>query len=680
MINLMLKTRITLRNILESISLFYQQLPQKYPFINKLMIVFSWVSILVLIISLFFMEDARKMFLQFFWSFYVLLQFWLLSRSKTLTWKKYSYFFIAGAWLIVPVNTLIVYSITSFLGGTTTNAWSMAFLTPVAEEVLKLIPLAFYLFISRRASSLSLTDYALIGAATGAGFQFLEETARRINSGGLFDYGVTLFGGKVLHWDLFTLFPGYFEESFLPDKMTAGHPLLTAIIALGVGLAFRFRHKFTFLAFLFPLFLLIWAIFDHAIWNANFRAPGWLTFFHDLLGSGYAAKPFFLIMLCAALLIDYRDINHVRNKLPLLKHEHMIQPFSEIWQLVKAFITDRQRYMNLLLFYRERRETGLTMVHGNHEAKKLLPKVQALLMRSFAELTVLFVLAAGILYMSGMLDNGGINACFACLFDSLQNWWNGLSLSQKGMIILGAFALTFPLLGFWGAVGAVSTGIGMAASGRQIADIIRNPKSLLTPENALAAGLGFLLSRIPFGRTGAGKLKEWLTSRFGRRNDPKPDPTPPKPKNNFPYKPGYEKHMVEVADVVRKKGKGIVGGHNLSHFEKAFKDQGWNLEDCIISKKKHPSIEGVYEIEYQIPKLDMKGDVIPGEYKNITHPKTVYDPNVFSDQQMIQWGKEAMGNGEIIGREINGTASNGLNFRGYLNDQGEITNFFPTMD
>ncbi|MDQ0271897.1 EndoU domain-containing protein [Cytobacillus purgationiresistens] len=683
---MVLKMRISLRNFFESIAQFGKNLIQKYPFTKKLITIFSWISIIVLVLSIIFMEDARKMFVQFFWSFYVLIQFWFLCRSKTFTWKKYTYFFLAGAWLIVPLNTFVVYTMTSILGGSTSDGWSMAFLTPISEEVLKLVPLIFYLFLSRRASTLSLTDYALIGAAIGAGFQFLEETARRMITGGLFDYGVTLFGGKVLHWDLFTLFPGYFEESFLPDKMTAGHPLLTAIITLGIGLAFRFKHKFTYSTFFFPLFLLTWAIFDHAIWNANFRAPDWLTFFHDLFGSGYAAKPLFLLMLCGALFIDYRDINTVRSQLPLLKHERMIQPFSEIWQLCRSFLLDKQRYISLLLFYRERREVGLTIVHGNHEAKELLSGLNSNMLKSFTAFVTLLLIGFTTWLLSDISLNGNNpTTCFACLFESLQHWWSGLSTSQKGMIILSAFALTFPLLGLWGAIGAVSTGIGLAESGNQIADIIRNPKKLLTPETALAAGLGFLLSRIPFGKLGSKKIKNWLDSLFGKRDrtpsPQRPDNNKPKPpKNNVSFKPGYKEHLVKVVDIVRKKGKGIVGGHNLEHFEKAFKDKGWDLDECIISRKKHPTIDGVYEIEYGFPKLDMEGKIIPGELKNVSHPKTVYDPKVISDEQIIQWGEEAMKNGTINGREIVGTSSNGLEFRGFINEHGEISNFFPTLD
>lgn len=714
------KFRVSLRKKLESIFYFWNEWTQKHPFILRVFTIFSWISLCAFVLSLIFLEDSRKMFVQFFWSFYVILQFWWLCRSKTLSWKKYIYFFIAGAWLIVPLNSFIVSFITNIFGGMEQDVWSQAFLTPITEEVLKLIPIGVYLFLSRHASTLSLSDYALIGAASGAGFQFLEETTRRLVSGGIFDYGVTLFEGKVIHWDLFTLFPGYFEASFSPDKMTAGHPLLTAMISLGLGLAIRFKSKLKRSTYIFPIILLVWAIFDHAIWNAGFQAPDWLSGIHDLLGSGYAAKSAFLIMLGAALIIDYWELNRVREKLPMLYGEININPASELWNLFRCVFEERQRFGDLLLFYRERRELGFTLLHGKTEAKELLSGLEANIQKYYKALIAVFVALFAAMFLSewGVTANGP-EACFACLFDSLQNWWNGLSAGEKGLIVLGAFALTFPLLGFWSAIGAVSTGIGLAASGSQIADIIRNPKKLLTPETALALGISSLLSRIPFGKplvklgdSVASKIKPYLkrflepfTGKKKRNSNKYPDqnqsvkkaPQEEKTQNKdnnskddakkteepnkiITFKPGYDKHLVEVVDIVRKKGKGVVGGHNLNNFEKAFKEKGWDLEECIISKRKHPSIEGVHEIEYGLPKLDMEGKLIPGELKNVSHPKTVYDPNIISDEEILKWGEEAMKNGKVINREITGVSSNGLQFRGFINESGEITNFFPTLD
>jgi hypothetical protein len=150
-------------------------------------------------------------------------------------------------------------------------------------------------------------------------------------------------------------------------------------------------------------------------------------------------------------------------------------------------------------------------------------------------------------------------------------------------------------------------------------------------------------------------------------------------KNNFEYVDGFDDHLINAQSIVRKGNKGVVGGHNLASFEKILTDQGWNVDDLIVSKTPHPTIPEVYQIQYRLPALDRELKVIPDQYKNISHPKTVYDPSVISNDQIIQWGKEAMANGEIVGREIRGTASNGLKFTGYLDENGKVTNFFPTI-
>lgn len=497
--------RLNLRTKLESIYHFWKEWLQKHPGILRIYTIFSWISLIGFILSLIFMEDSRKMFVQFFWSFYVILQFWLLCRSKTLSWKKYMFFFLAGAWLIVPLNSMFVLSITAIFGGDESDLWSQAFLTPISEEVLKLIPIGAYLFLSRRASTLSLSDYALIGAATGAGFQFLEETARRLVSGA--HYGVTLLQGKVLHWDLFTLFPGYFEEGLLPDKMSAGHSLLTAMVTLGIGLAVRFKSKLKRTAYIFPVILLVWATFDHAIWNAGYRVPDWLTGIHKLLGSGYAAKPVFLMMLSAALIIDYWELNRVREQIPLLEGEKNINPVIELRNLGHSLIKDRRRFGYFLYFYRERRELGFTLLHGNKEAKEQLPILMTNVHRYYHALTLMIaVLLFSFVFVGWESLYSSQDACFACLFDNLQNWWDRLSVLEKGIILGGAFALSVPFLGVWSAIGAISAGLTVAASGHQIAEMIRNPRKLLTPEYAVASALTLGMSRLPFGKIVAKKV------------------------------------------------------------------------------------------------------------------------------------------------------------------------------
>jgi hypothetical protein len=155
--------------------------------------------------------------------------------------------------------------------------------------------------------------------------------------------------------------------------------------------------------------------------------------------------------------------------------------------------------------------------------------------------------------------------------------------------------------------------------------------------------------------------------------------------NTVKFKSGFDTHFT-VGEGIGKGKKGVVGGHNMHDFYKTLETTGMDPSNLIISKQQHPTFPGLYEVRYKIPSLTYgpDGKLIPsGQFKTIRFPKTVYDPNVYTDAQMIQWGKEAMEEGikakRITGREVEGYSSNGMKFRGYINDQGEITNFFPTF-
>ncbi|WP_228481662.1 CdiA family toxin C-terminal domain-containing protein [Listeria welshimeri] len=149
--------------------------------------------------------------------------------------------------------------------------------------------------------------------------------------------------------------------------------------------------------------------------------------------------------------------------------------------------------------------------------------------------------------------------------------------------------------------------------------------------------------------------------------------------NNFKIGNNAKKHLNNSEGFIRKKGKGVIGGHNMDSFYDELRQQGFNIDDCIINKKPHPTVEGIYEVEYRVPK-EVKGQLVPNEYKNISRPKTVYDPNVFSTDEIYKLGIEAMQNGTINGNIVEGFASNGLKFTGYIDSvTGEITNFFPTL-
>src|SRR5690606_20709089 len=96
------------------------------------------------------------------------------------------------------------------------DEWSSAVFGPIVEETVKLLPLLLLLLLSRRVRSFSLTDYLLVGAATGTGFDFLEEVvrtwAKQQQTSGLLGFLYEAFDTTELVWEIDTLFPGYFRN------------------------------------------------------------------------------------------------------------------------------------------------------------------------------------------------------------------------------------------------------------------------------------------------------------------------------------------------------------------------------------------------------------------------------------------------------------------------------------
>ncbi|GGB56530.1 hypothetical protein GCM10011409_37640 [Lentibacillus populi] len=148
--------------------------------------------------------------------------------------------------------------------------------------------------------------------------------------------------------------------------------------------------------------------------------------------------------------------------------------------------------------------------------------------------------------------------------------------------------------------------------------------------------------------------------------------------NHFKFGSNAKNHLINSEGFNRN---GVKGGHNLDSFNNELKTQGFNPSDCIIKKTPHPTVKGVYEIKYQVPKKDLAGNLlIPKQYRVIKDPKTVYNPELISNEQMFNWGKEAMNNGSINGRRVEGTASNGLKFIGWLDESGNVKNFYPIIN
>lgn len=121
--------------------------------------------------------------------------------------------------------------------------------------------------------------------------------------------------------------------------------------------------------------------------------------------------------------------------------------------------------------------------------------------------------------------------------------------------------------------------------------------------------------------------------------------------------------------------KGITGAHNAEEFYATAKK--YNVK--IVSET-YTETKGITQVTYQIPSYDRAGNVTG--YKAAELPKTIYDPNVFTDSKMLELGQQAAANGYEAamkqGLQAYDAHAGGVSFRVYIDKAtGMVNNFHP---
>ncbi|AKG33341.1 contractile injection system protein, VgrG/Pvc8 family [Paenibacillus durus] len=157
-------------------------------------------------------------------------------------------------------------------------------------------------------------------------------------------------------------------------------------------------------------------------------------------------------------------------------------------------------------------------------------------------------------------------------------------------------------------------------------------------------------------------------------------------------------HLIDGHGIGRGSKPSVKGAHYLESFYRTIDEEaakyGLSRSDFIIGEpKRHPRIDGIYEIYYRIPsletdyvngglklKLDADGNVV---YKNVRDPKTVFGPPI-TPEDIVKWGQEVVKNAEKSGLSMvegrnSGVAENGLRFD-WLVVNGKIISIYPVFD
>lgn len=146
-------------------------------------------------------------------------------------------------------------------------------------------------------------------------------------------------------------------------------------------------------------------------------------------------------------------------------------------------------------------------------------------------------------------------------------------------------------------------------------------------------------------------------------------------KGGISYRVNLPQH---IAKFERLKGTTVSGAHNKLEFEAL--QQTKNIK--VVSTKPTQT-KGIYEIEYQVPAYHPQQPGVITGYKRV-ETKTVYDPKVFTDNQIVDMSQKAaaLGYKEAVNlyKSSNGRMNqyestyNGIKFRSYIakNDNGQL--------
>ena len=132
-------------------------------------------------------------------------------------------------------------------------------------------------------------------------------------------------------------------------------------------------------------------------------------------------------------------------------------------------------------------------------------------------------------------------------------------------------------------------------------------------------------------------------------------------------------HLSKGEGLHRKRG--ISGAHNRDSFMNTL-----TQHNGIIVREETVS-HGITRIFYKHPKFDGRGNQIG--FKEYRDPKTVYDPKIYSDKDMLEWGQKAAAKGYYQytrnkAKKQYSEYYNGIKFRVYVDtNTGVITNVHP---
>ena len=299
-----------------------------------------------------------------FINFYVILQLWVLSPTKTVPVKTIFLFFILGAfsttfvtfWFHFVATRFFVFDIVSYT------------INPFVEETVKILPVFIIIFFHRAGRTMGILDAMLLALACGTGFEVAENSLYLLSKTYSNIPGSTFhFKDIVFRWvpqGRFTWLATFGFFSYRKSIYFAGHGVFTAIIGLALGYSKRFfSGRYRILKYIFPIFIYLWVIMDHACGNfcvvtyKNMHSV--LGFLYWLSRAGRIIPKALFLLVVIAFFIDRRLIKQGlsnEDKIFFREEKYKNSFFRELFLLFKGLLKGPKYILKLNRFFVLRRQ------------------------------------------------------------------------------------------------------------------------------------------------------------------------------------------------------------------------------------------------------------------------------------------------------------------------------------
>ena len=303
--------------------------------LRRVRAVASWFALLVVLVAVAVSPTVRTALGAWIGCLWLVVCWFTLARAKTVSWALTSGVFATGMPLALLIATASLW-VCSAAGVSPSSTAASIVVASLVEEVLKLTPLAVLALVAPgRVRRFLVSDWIVLGVATGAAFEVVEEVTRRItllNGGGSLLDSLLCPKGGVRQVEC----SGATTYSLSPFSGVAGnifpyagHAIITGLVtgAIGLGIALwrrarvhrgGYRAALQILSPVVPLWTWWVAVVDHMGRNASDyvmwlqtggEAPSWpIEVTASLTGYGQGRGVILLLMLALAWVIDSRTL------------------------------------------------------------------------------------------------------------------------------------------------------------------------------------------------------------------------------------------------------------------------------------------------------------------------------------------------------------------------------------